>query len=118
VQQRIEADAILNDPLTRDRLIRISHLCAHCWGATRREIESFPCKGEMPLLARRVAIALSRELMFTTLERLAVHYGGNAGTIAAACNRIAEQLEWDGELRTTVGFLKHACAAVLDPATG
>jgi chromosomal replication initiation ATPase DnaA len=102
-----------DDVATRDKLTRIAHLCAHAWGVRREEIERFPCQGEARLWARRVAIALSRQILLTGLERLALHFGGEAEWIAAACNRVAEKAERDPEFRTTLQFLERACSAAL-----
>ncbi len=113
MQKLIEGSLLREDVLTRGQLRRIAHLCAHSWGVPQKSIERFPCEGEIPQLARTVAIALSRELLFTRLERLDLHFGSDAEAIAAACNRVDERAERNGEFRTTLQFLRSACITAL-----
>ena len=99
--------------ITRERIRSVAYLTAHCWNVSRETIEAFPCEGEIEQTARMVAVALARDLLFPTLERLALHFGGDAESMAACCNRVAEKAEREAEFRNIVQFLESACASVL-----
>src|SRR5579859_516511 len=99
--------------ITRAGICSVSYIAAHCWNVSREAIERFPCEGNKEQLARMVAVALSRDLLLPTLERLAHHFGSDAEAMAACCNRVAELAERDAKFRSTVEFLRGAATSLL-----
>jgi len=113
VQKPTELSVVSADARLHERLFLIADLCAHCWSVRREAIETLPCNGQKVRMARMAAIAIASELLRTRGERLALHFGGDAGTTEAALNEMGERSERDYDLRITMRFLKSACAAVL-----
>ena len=113
MQKPSELPAVSADARLYERLFLIADLCAHCWGVRREAIETMPTCGERERTARMAAIAISRELLRTRGERLALHFGGDAATTEAVLNEMSERSERDYDFRLAMRFLKSACAAVL-----
>jgi hypothetical protein len=66
--------------------------------------------------ARRIAMALSRELTGATLQIIGDTFGGrDHGTVVHAQNSIANQCDTDDALAARVGTLRAACLAALNP---
>ena len=113
MQKPNELSAVSADARLHERLFLIADLCAHCWGVRRDAIETFPVLGEREEVARMAAIAIAYTLIRTRSERLARHFGGDAGTTEAAMNEVSARSERDYAFRITMRFIKSACAAVL-----